>query len=96
MPDGDEHAAPIVASARGAAKIWNEIFGGIDVSERDQRDIRQFTFATLTGMASAKRLQSGRAGERAQLDLLKKALCALFESSAAKQDPGRKPGARSA
>lgn len=80
-PAGGGHAAPIVASARGAATIWNDVFGDIDVSSRNQREIRRFAFAALTGLASARRFHSGEGGLQAQLTLLETALRALFEAA---------------
>jgi AcrR family transcriptional regulator len=80
-PDDGRAAAPIAASARGAAQLWNRIFEGVDVPQRRQREIRQFAFAALTGMASARRFQVGETGVRAQLALLKTALTALFETA---------------
>jgi len=79
--DHGEHAAPIVASARGAKRIWTDVFDGTGIGESEQREIRQFAFATLTGMAAARRFRTGDVGIRTQLDLLKTALGALFESA---------------
>jgi len=74
----DGPALPIVASARSAERLWQRIFGDLDLPARRQREIRQFAFAALTGMAAASRFR-GRASEsRASLALLARALEAAF------------------
>lgn len=84
-PGADAHAAPIASSARGAARLWSLVFGDIDLPERRQRGIRQFAFAALTGIAAAKRFQNADAGMRTQLQMLKTALGAVFESASAER-----------
>jgi AcrR family transcriptional regulator len=94
-PGGDGNTPPIVASARGAARLWNRIFGDIQIPERRQREVRQFAFAALTGMAAARRFQSGEAGARTQLEMLKTALGAIFEQAGEERWVGSKQSGRS-
>jgi len=83
--EGGEVAAtlPILASARGATRLWGEVFANVDLSARQQREIRQFAFASLSGLAMTQRLQVGERGMRPQIELLKTALLALFVAAGA-------------
>jgi len=78
---GGKPAAPIAASAGSAARLWKRIFGDLDLPERRQREIRQFAFAALTGLAAAARFQRGERETRSAVALLKVSLTAIFERS---------------
>jgi AcrR family transcriptional regulator len=77
------YAPAILASARGATRLWNRVFAGIDLPAQRQREIRRFAFAALTGLANAKRFEAGDAALRPQVELLKAALLAIFEQAGA-------------
>lgn len=75
------HAPAILASSRGATRLWNRVFAGIDLPARRQREIRRFAFAALTGMANTKRFQPAEAAMSPQLEILKTSLLAVFEQA---------------
>jgi AcrR family transcriptional regulator len=76
---GEAGAQPILASARRATRLWNSIFSNVDLPARRQREIRQFAFASLSGLAIAQRLQPARNGMRPQVEMLKTSLHTVFE-----------------
>jgi AcrR family transcriptional regulator len=76
-------SAPIYTSARRATQLWESVFAGIDVPASRQREIRQFTFASLSGLAMARRLQPSEASMEAQVAMLEVSLLTLFEGALA-------------
>jgi AcrR family transcriptional regulator len=76
--------AAIRASAARATKLWNRVFSGVDLPARSQREIRQYAFASLSGLAISNRLQPNAAAARAQTETLEIALAAVFEEARAR------------
>jgi AcrR family transcriptional regulator len=73
--------AALGASGRRADGLWKRLFRDAKVPARRQREIRDYAFSSLSGVAIANRLQPNPRAIRGQLALMKQALAALFASA---------------
>ena len=70
--------APVLESARNAARLWGELFADAPLDARGHREVRQYAFSTLTGLAITHHLQPQGATPRPQLVLLERGLVAAL------------------
>ena len=80
--------AALRASAARATTLWNRVFADIAMPAKRRREIRDYAFASLSGLAIANRLQPDAAAARIQTEALKIALAAVFEAARSRaRDP---------
>jgi AcrR family transcriptional regulator len=77
-PRGD---AAVRQSAVRAGKVWNRLFGDLELPPHRSRAVRDYAFASLTGLAITNRLQPDRKAAGVQMGLLEVALLAVFEAA---------------
>ncbi|UCE84940.1 MAG: TetR/AcrR family transcriptional regulator [Deltaproteobacteria bacterium] len=76
--------APLLESSERARRLWSSVFAAFAIPVEREREILQFAFAALAGIAMTLRLQGSRAATDRQLALLKTSLTGLLEAVAAR------------